>query len=300
LNTARNTAYEKPDFARRGKDELNSATSIHYNHIWPHIALLLDYLVADAFAKSRGAVDFPARYAEGYGYLQQRVFGDRPGRVYGENGFYLWMPRGAVTVDHPELNFVTARGASKVAIALTNQSKSALKSHVTLSRERVTIAPGANAKVTVWENNRRVREEPLSADARIAVDVAAEGITTLIVSDVAPRVEFQDQILSRAARLPAESVCDLGWRGARGVVLSFGAGELTSAYVYLPDFERTLTRCTVHYRQGGGEFRAMADAWYPFDFTVPVAGDAPLEFWFETQSNSGAAEKSPVGRLLLK
>ena len=29
LNTARNTAYEKPDFARRGKDELNSATSIH-------------------------------------------------------------------------------------------------------------------------------------------------------------------------------------------------------------------------------------------------------------------------------
>ena len=54
------------------------------------------------------------------------------------------------------------------------------------------------------------------ADGRIAVDVAAEGITTVIVSGVAPRVEFQDQILSRAARLPAESVVDLGWRGARG------------------------------------------------------------------------------------
>ena len=94
INTARTTAYEKPDFARRGKDELNSATSIHYNHIWPHIALLFDYLVADAFAKSRGAIDFPARYAEGYGYLQQRVFGDRPGKVYDESGLYLWMPRG--------------------------------------------------------------------------------------------------------------------------------------------------------------------------------------------------------------
>lgn len=300
INTARTTAYEKPDFARRGKDELNSATSIHYNHIWPHIALLLDYLVADAFAKSRSAIDFPARYAEGYGYLQQRVFGDRPGKVYDEIGLYLWMPRGVLTVDHPELNYVMARGDAKLAVALTNQSKSAVKSHVTLSRERIALAPGATAKVTVWENNRRVREEPLPADARIAVDVAAEGITTLIVSGVTPRVEFQDQILGRAARLPAESVVDLGWRGARGVVLSFGAGELTSAYVYLPDQERVVTKCTVHYRQGGGEFRALADTSYPFDFTLPVAGDAPLEFWFEVQSGTAAAEKSPVGRLLLK
>jgi len=300
LNTARNTAYEKPDFARRGKDELNSATSIHYNHIWPHIALLLDYLVADAFAKSRGAIDFPSRYAEGYGYLQQRVFGDRPGKVYDESGLYLWMPRGAVNVDHPELNYVMARGDAKLAVALTNQSKSAVKSHVTLARERIALAPGANATVTVWENNRRVREEPLPADARIAVDVAAEGITTVIVSGVTPRVEFQDQILSRATRLPAESVVDLGWRGARGVVLSFGAGELTSAYVYLPDRERVVTHCTVHFRQGGGEVRAMSDASYPFDFTLPVAGDEPLEFWFEVQSGTGPAEKSPVGRLLLK
>jgi hypothetical protein len=93
LNTARNTAYEKPDFARRGKDELNSATSIHYNHIWPHLALVLDTLVTDVFAKSRGAVDFPGRYAEGYGYLQQKIYGDRPGRVHDADGMWLWLPR---------------------------------------------------------------------------------------------------------------------------------------------------------------------------------------------------------------
>ncbi len=300
LNTARNTAYEKPDFARRGKDELNSATSIHYNHIWPHIALLLDYLVADAFAKSRGAIDFPARYAEGYGYLQQRVFGDRPGRVYDESGLYLWMPRGVVTVENPELNFVAARGASTFALVLTNQSKSAVRTTVTLARDHFAAVPGANAKVVVWENNRRDREMSLPADARLAVNVAAEGITTLIVTGVAPRVAFQDQILGRAAPLPAESVCDLGWRGARGVALAFGAGELTSAYVYVPDKERTVTKCTVHYRQGAGAFHTVADASYPFDFTLPVTGDAPLEFWLEVESGSGPAEKSPVGRLLLK
>jgi hypothetical protein len=117
---------------------------------------------------------------------------------------------------------------------------------------------------------------------------------------VAPRVEFQDQLAGRAAPLPAGSVSDLGWRGARGVVLSFGAGELTSAYVYLPDFERTVTSCTVSFRQGAGEVRTLTDSAYPFDFTLPVAGDAPLEYWFEVRSTSGAVEKSPVGRLLLQ
>ena len=68
----------------------------------------------------------------------------------------------------------------------------------------------------------------------------------------------------------------------------------------MPDQERVVTKCTVHYRQGDGEFRAMTDASYPYDFTLPVAGDAPLEFWFEVQSGTGPAEKSPVGRLLLK
>jgi hypothetical protein len=175
-----------------------------------------------------------------------------------------------------------------------------VKSTVTLSRERIARAPGTNAKVVIWENNRRAREEPLPADARIAVDVAAEGITTLIISGVAPRVEFQDRILGRAAQLPAESVCDLGWRGARGVVLSLGAEELTSAYVYLPDLERAVTSCTVSFRQGGADVRTLTDSSYPFDFTLPVAGDAPLAFWFETTSSSGSVEKSPVGRLLVK
>ncbi len=300
LNTGRNAAYEKPDFARRGKDELNSATSIHYNHIWPHIALVFDYLVADAFAKSHGAIDFPGRYAEGYGYLQQRVFGDRPGRVYDQDGLYLWMPRGVVAVDNPELNYVVARGPAKVAIALTNQSKSALKANVALSRDKIAVPAGGKASIVVWENNRRVRELPLPADGRMSVDVAAEGITALIVEGVTPRVAFQDQILSRAARLPTESVCDLGWRGARGVVLAFGAGELTSAYVYLPDVERAVTRCTVYYRQGSGGFQTATDLSYPYDFTLPVAGDAPLEFWFETQSGAGLVEKSPTGRLSLR
>lgn len=300
LNTARNTAYEKPDFAQRGKDELNSTTSIHYNHIWPHIALVLDYLVADTFAKSKGQVDFPGRYAEGYGYLQQRVYGDRPGKVYDRENLYLWMPRGVISVSHPELDFVVARGAAEIAIVLTNQSKAPVKAIVALGRERMSWSEGKKSHFTVRQGDRRGREMPLPVNGVMEVEVAAEGITTLMVTGVKPQVKLQDRVLARHASLPPESVVDLGWRGARGVAISFGSGELTSGYVYLPDVERQVVRCTLYYRQGAGEYVKKEDLAFPFDFTVPATTDAPIEFFFEVALADGRLEKSPVGRMVLK
>jgi hypothetical protein len=164
----------------------------------------------------------------------------------------------------------------------------------------VAPAAGRTPKITVWENNRRVREEPWPANGRISVDVAAEGLTTLILEEVKPRVVFQDRIPGRAAPLPTGSVCDLGWRGARAVVLSFGSDELTSAYVYLPDQERTVKSCTLSFRQGDGQVSTLSDQAYPFEFTLPVLGDAPLAFWLEVQLDSVPPERSPTGRLLFK
>jgi hypothetical protein len=295
LNTARNTAYEKPNFARRGKDELNSATSIHYNHIWPHIALVLDYLVTDAFAKSGGAVDFPGRYAEGYGYLQQKIYGDRPGKVHDTAGLWLWMPRGAVAVEHPELNYITARGQGTFAVVLTNQSKAAVTSTVALGRDRLTWS--AATRVTLWENNRRIRDLPLSAEGRLSVAVAPEGITTLLFQGVEAQSEFQAAFQSAGPKLPSGISGPSGFRGAKAVALRLGG--LTSVYAYVPDFDREITRCTLHWRQGG-KSGALEDTSFPFDFTVLPTGDDPVEYWFDVQLQNGASEKSPVGTVPLR
>lgn len=300
LNTTRNTAYEKLDFARRGKDELNSATSIHYNHIWPHIALILDYLVTDAFAKTKGNVDFPGRYAEGYGYLQQKIYGDRPGRVYDTAGLSLWMPRGVVTVSHPELNYLVARGDDTLAIVLTNQSKQPVRATVQLDRALAGLDAGAKPTVALWRENVAAGRGALTADGAGEVEVAAEGVTALVIRGVKPQAGFQREILAKGPALPAASVAELGFRGARAVAMRFGAGDLTSAYVYLPDFEREITRCTVSYRQGVGEFRTLTDTAYPYDFTLPTEGAADLEWAMEIQLADGRTEKSPAGRVKLK
>lgn len=301
LNTARTTAYEKPDFARRGKDELNSATSIHYNHIWPHIALLLDYLVSDGFAKSRGAVDFPSRYAEGYGYLQQKVYGDRPGRVYDLDGAHLWMPRGVAEVSHPELNYIVARTDDAVAIVLTNQSKAPVRSKVRLNPDLVRYNAGSNAvRATLWENNIATRKTGLGARGEVEVEVRPEGIAAVVIRGVTPQVTFQRAVLAPSPALPAGSVSELGWRGAKGVAISFGPRELTTAYVYLPDIEREIVRCTLRSQQRGSEPRVMTDHAYPFEFTISTAGDAEIEWSIEVELEDGRVDRSPLGRIELR
>lgn len=302
LNTARTTAYQKPDFAARPKDQLNAMTSIHYNHIWPHIALIFDYLVSDACAKSRGAVDFPSRYAEGYGYLQQKIYGDRPGKIYDADGLFLWMPRGVVTVAHPELNYLVARGDGRVALALTNQSHTALTSRVQLNPALIGLpATDRPTKFTLWIDGQRQAPRALAADGSFEVEVSASGITAVVIEGVTPRPAFQQQALADAPALPARgSVCDLDFRGARAVAMRFGAGDLTSVYAYLPDLEREIVSCTAHYRQDGGPETKLEDRAFPFDYSFPVEGDAPLDFWFEVELKDGHIEKSPVGRILFR
>ena len=297
LNAARTTSYMKPNFAERPKDELNTMTSIHYNHIWPHIALLLDYLVSDAYAKSRGAVDFPSRYVEGYGYLQQKVYGDRPGRVYGVDGLTLWMPRGVAQVEHAELNYIVARGDNRVAIVFTNQSKTPVRSRVQLNPELVRMS--GRPSLRVWQQGAQT-PGALAGDGSFMIDVAPAGITAVVVEGAQAQVRFQDQMLADTPPLPREgSVCDLGFRGARAVALRFGR-DLTSVYAYLPDLDREIAHCTLHYRQGDAPFTALPDGAFPFDYTIPARGDAPVEFYVEVQLKDGRSEKSPVGRVLLK
>jgi len=100
--------------------------------------------------------------------------------------------------------------------------------------------------------------------------------------------------------MPAESVSDLGSRGAKGVAISFGPRELTTAYVYLPDFEREIVRCTLQWRQGAGETRTVTDAEYPFEFSIPAAGDAEVDWSVEVELTNGRIEKSPPGLIKLR
>ncbi|MEZ6191443.1 MAG: hypothetical protein R3C45_09155 [Phycisphaerales bacterium] len=51
INTARTDVFMHQDYPLREHEDL-SYNSFHYNHIWPHIAIMIDYLISDVLYRS--------------------------------------------------------------------------------------------------------------------------------------------------------------------------------------------------------------------------------------------------------
>ncbi|MFM2232904.1 MAG: hypothetical protein RJB31_1605, partial [Bacteroidota bacterium] len=177
INTERTTAYENVDFPFH-KHLDQSVNSFHYNHILPMASMLLDYLVSDAFIRSKGAIDFPAEYIEGYAYLQSKMYGARTGKFYSANNVKLWMPGNLLQTENIELNYVTARKSDTLFIAFTNQSKQNIKSLFSLNDSLAKLT--SKASIDIWQNNKWTRVPQRSKD--LSVLVAGNGITAVRLS----------------------------------------------------------------------------------------------------------------------
>jgi hypothetical protein len=81
--------YSRPDYPYNN----NLHGLFYYNHIWPQIAMLFDYLISDTFVQSQSKIDFPHEFVPAYAYLKSRVYGNNPGKFYNDNNVNLWMPK---------------------------------------------------------------------------------------------------------------------------------------------------------------------------------------------------------------
>ncbi|MFM7206458.1 MAG: hypothetical protein ACKO4T_07315 [Planctomycetaceae bacterium] len=295
INTDRSLVFTTPDFPLRPQRQLNATTSIHYNHIWPHIALLIDYLVADVFYRSGGAIDFPSRYAEGYAYLQTKIYGDRPGTIYGEPYAWLWMPRGLLALeDTVELNWVAARGEETIYLIFSNQSDRPQRSHVKVSQVLCDLRGDREARV--WRENEQSR--PIAVhDGEFEVDVAPRGITALAIDQVRVMPAFQRSLKHNGTPWKTGHAT-LEFGGLDATILDFGDTQ-SWMYVFLKATDKVLERVTLRYRtQGQTEFQELSDVTYPFEFRVPLAPAVDsLEFHVEAIRPTGERVRSEAGRL---
>lgn len=245
INTARTTVYEKEDFPLRTHWQMN-VNSMHYNHIWPQMSILLDYLVSDVEMKTDGKIQFPAIIVEAFANLGCRMYGHKPGRWFG-NEVWLWMPQRLLDVSDPQLNYITARNedGTKLYIAFSNQSKKTVKAQFKINQD-------------------------YSCSARkYTVEVSPEGCECVIVDNAALKISFQDKMLST---LP-------GWKDdyvkddyGRAMLLNIAAtGKRVYAYVHGNKDE--WKRVCMRYRMDSGRWNDILDSQFPFEFTIPVGED---------------------------
>lgn len=292
INTARTNVFMQPDYPLRPHEKL-SYNSFHYNHIWPHIAMLFDHLVAEAYYRSAGRIHFPGHYGEGYAYLQSRVYGDRAGRFYGAEDARLWMPRGLMTVSSDQVNYVTARGDDALYVALMNASDETAMTTVRLDSSLIEFGDHAH-QVAVWKENTQVDDMTLNGDS-LTVTVAPRGLTALAIEGVRPRPQFQQRI-GVGSGLSDRSFVRMPVGGTRGMLLSMGEG-LTTAYVYLQVTHEDIKEARLVY-QTEDEWMTVTDSSYPFEFTRELGvKDETFAFYVEIVGLDGSTERTDVAVL---
>lgn len=259
INTARTTAYEKPDFPLKPHEE-HSVNSFHYNHIFPFAVNLLDYLVTDAFQKSGGAIAFPSEFIEGYAYLRNRFHGHKPGTFYGHNDAVLWMPRDLLEDVNPELNWIAARGDGRLYLAFMNQSAEAQSLRLALNPRRVR-----------WIGALKGRRVDLVGGTATGLDgirVEGHGIAALVIEGVRPVLAFQDQLGGGEGW--KKTLAEIQTGSGRALRLSFGR-ERSWVYAWFGADERNIRSVTLRYRDDRSEWRELTDEAYPFEFSVDLA-----------------------------
>ncbi|MEK0446467.1 MAG: hypothetical protein RLZZ399_1788 [Verrucomicrobiota bacterium] len=295
FNTQYSTAQEKADFAQHPFEELRQTTSMHYNHSLPMAALVLDYLFADAYARSKGAIEFPAEYAEGYAYLGTRVYG-RPGQFYGETNAQPWMPRGLLTTDHLQVHYVAARTDHGLCVALMNQCKRPLDSvRVQLDLSRFAT-PAGPVEVEVWRDGEPIREGTPLVDGSVRVSLSPQGITALKICGLIPKPQFQQKLYRETppSKGASDATVSTPVGPAYALQLSFGE-DCTWYYGYLDCKESEVKEVQLRLRRGPEE-SLWRDESYPFEFHIPdVRRGEPAEFqWEWLPAKGGRAASEPV------
>lgn len=263
INTARTNIYERDDYPLRPHNEIN-VNSFHYNHIWPNVSLLIDFLVTETWKRSGEKINFPSAYIEGYAYLQNKFYGHKSGLFYDYDDAVLWMPRGLFHSTSGQINGLSARGDGRAYFAFTNQAQIYLETTLQFNRNLLSASEGPlEAEIRI--NNGKTYRKRL-ADDELTINFPPAGIIAITLHNVEPKPAFQESILGlKEADMWVEDYLAEKFGGLRAMVLNWGK-EKTRAFIYLQADDSKFQSVSLL----RDKKIIMTDDKYPYEFTIPV------------------------------
>jgi hypothetical protein len=135
--------------------------AIFYNHIWPHLALLADFLVSDFYFRSKGEIDFPATYAPGYAFLTSRVYGAKKGTMMGNKDIQLWMPSRVLRSDGIALNYLMGHNATDIFISFANTFNKTVTEQIQLNRDIIPWNNDKEYELIIFDSKGKTKKVPM-------------------------------------------------------------------------------------------------------------------------------------------
>jgi hypothetical protein len=260
---------ELPDAVERRPWEWNFAT-VNAGHAWDFAGAVVDFIVSDAFERSRGAIDFPALSAAGSNF-RVRIYGAKPGRFYGDEGVHLWLPRGLVKSDNKQLDWLAGHGNGHLYLALWNQSSLEQTAHIVL--DPALVECDAQREARVWRDNVPGPRLRVAGD-QLTVTVSPKGIVALAIPG-ATKLRLQAKLYDGASPVldtASFTHVDAPFGSVHAMLLRAGRG-LTSAFVYTEALPEPVIGARLIWRQGAGEWQSLTDLIYPYEFSPELRDD---------------------------
>ena len=162
----------KADFPYKGPD----VSSIYYHHIPAHLSFSWDYLITEAVQRSNNKISFPFSQQDGFVWFTNRHYGAAKGAIYDDKNVRLWMKRGLVEVNSPEINYITGVSKDKFWVALLSESANSLPVTLKIGKH---AGVAANAPAAVFSNEKSKPAKAVLNDLELPLTVAGKGITVV-------------------------------------------------------------------------------------------------------------------------
>jgi hypothetical protein len=263
---------------------------IYYHHLPVHLSWTIDYLVSEAKLASNGKVNFPGLRQFGYAYFDNSVYGHAPGEVFGEKNVWLWFDKNLVSIDNPQINYLTAHTKDKFYLIMMNESSEAQQVDIGFNAENISKGGTPFSKASIITN---MNKELLLRNNRGKVQLKPRGLTVLEVSDLnidvsAHKIHPQPKMPDAPYSLVIECADSTQIR-ATSIQIEPGPWQ---AYIYSTADSKTLKQITLRW-ETDSEKGTVVDIDYPYEFSVPVkAGDSNFSFSVEVVKKDGEIIKT--------
>lgn len=273
--------------------------AIFYNHVWPHLALLMDFLVSDFYYRSKGKIHFPGTYAPGYAFLTSQVYGAKKGTVMGNTNVQLWMPSHALQSDGIAFNYLMGYNEQDLFIAFANTSNKTVTERIRLNSD---IIPWNNDKpytVVEYDMNGKSITRTMK-NGLLTITLPPGGTSCIQVKSIhlnvnktgQPVKEDQGKSKNRLLRYAAEKDSS----STITAMIIQPNETMAVLYAYSNKTEKDWKQCQLRYRFNNSEaWTTIPDTAYPFEFDISLPNTSDtISFELTALKQDGSTVSFPV------
>ncbi len=265
--------YQKANYPNHPYEQVKY-NAIFYNHVWPHLALLFDFLVSDFYYRSKGAINFPATYAPGYAFLTSNVYGAKTGQMMGHKNIRLWMPRNALRSDGIACNYLMGYNKEGLYIAFANTSKKAIQETFQLDGEIIAYQ-SSHAFTILQPGTTKAKQTGVMKDGKLVITVPANGLVCIQISGLGKDTEVAEipgtDIETTVNRFIRYSAVSDSMAKATAMIIQ-PTSKVAVFYLYSNQTEKNWKQCSLRYRiNNDPNWISKTDSSYPFEFDVELS-----------------------------